>query len=273
MSQVLLAMIIVGAAGIGLGFFLSIMSKKLEVPVDEKEEKIRELLPGNNCGACGYPGCDGAAAAVARGEAPPTLCPVGGPQLADMLADIAGAQAGPVEQKVAFVKCSGDCDHAKDNFEYVGIQSCAGTSVSPNGGAKGCESGCRGFGDCVDVCEFDAIHIINGIAVVDKEKCVACEKCVTECPKGLIEMVPYKNKYAVQCNSPEKARDVMAVCSAGCIGCKMCERACPLPEIAVHVNDNLAKIDYDRCINCGKCAQACPKKVITMMPVKSKAKK
>ncbi|MBS4900008.1 MAG: RnfABCDGE type electron transport complex subunit B [Clostridiales bacterium] len=273
MSQVLLAAIIVGAAGIGLGFFLSIMSKRLEVPVDEKEEKIREMLPGNNCGACGYPGCDGAAAAVARGEAPPTLCPVGGPKIADMLAELTGGDAAEVENKVAFVKCAGDCEHAKENFEYTGVNTCAGTVVTPNGGAKGCEHGCRGFGDCVDACEFDAIHIINGIAVVDKEKCVACEKCVAACPKDLIEMIPYKNKYAVQCNSPDRAKDVMMVCSAGCIGCKKCERACPLPEIAIHVNDNLAKIDYSRCINCGKCAEACPTKVIEFMPLKSKAKK
>ena len=120
--------------------------------------------------------------------------------------------------------------------------------------------GCMGYGSCVNVCEYDAIHIVNGIAVVDKDKCVACGKCVKACPKGLIELIPYDNKYHVQCNSRDKGVEVNKVCSTGCIGCSLCVKACP--KEAVKVEDFLAKIDYEKCVNCGLCAGKCPKKII-----------
>lgn len=268
MSGIIIAAIIVGIVGIAIGFFLSIMSKKLAVAVDEKEEKIREILPGNNCGACGYPGCDGAATAIAKNEADASICPVGGEKMLQEIAEIMGTDAASVTRYVAFVKCSGDIEHAKENYEYSGLQSCAAVDVGPAGGSKGCSFGCRGFGDCIDECDFDAIHIVDGIAKVDKEKCVGCKKCIIACPKNLIDLVPYNKKYMVRCNSKDKAKDVISVCSAGCIGCKICEKACPLPETAISVIDNIAKIDYDRCINCGKCAEKCPKKVITFLPNK-----
>lgn len=270
MSGVIIAAIVVGAAGIGLGFFLAFMSKKFAVEVDEREEQVRELLPGNNCGACGYPGCDGAAVAMCKGEAPVTACPVGGPSVADQIAAILGGSAGATEKKVAFVKCAGDCDKAKDLYDYDGVKTCAIVSSVPGGGAKGCSYGCRGFGDCVEACDFDAIHIVNGIAVVDREKCVACEACVKACPKNLIEMIPYKRTAAVSCYSNDSAKDVMAVCKAGCIGCKICEKECPIPDGAIHVEKNLAKVDYKKCVGCGKCAAKCPKKVIEMFAVKKK---
>lgn len=270
MSGVIIAAIVVGAAGIGLGFFLAFMSKKFAVEVDEREAQVRDLLPGNNCGACGYPGCDGAATAMCKGEAPANACPVGGPGVASAIAEILGGEAGESVKKVAFVKCAGDCDKAKDLYEYSGVKTCAVVSTAPGGGSKGCSYGCRGYGDCVEVCEFDAIHIVNGIAVVDREKCVACEACVKACPKRLIEMIPYKRTAAVNCFSNDAAKDVMAVCKAGCIGCKICEKECPIPDGAIHVEKNLAKVDYAKCVGCGKCAAKCPKKVIEMFGIKKK---
>ena len=124
----------------------------------------------------------------------------------------------------------------------------------PGGGSKACSFGCDGFGDCVAVCDFDAIHIVNGIAVVDPEKCTSCGLCVKACPNALIEIIPAKARTKVACASKDFGKDVKSVCSKGCIGCKICEKQCPLPETAIVVTDNVAKIDYDRCVNCGKCA-------------------
>jgi len=112
----------------------------------------------------------------------------------------------------------------------------------------------------VKACQFDAIHIVDGVAVVDKEKCVACGQCVAICPRGLIELVPYTAEHLVQCNSHDKGPDVKKKCDAGCIGCTLCTKQCEVE--AIQMDNNLAKIDYEKCINCGKCAAKCPAKVI-----------
>ena len=133
----------------------------------------------------------------------------------------------------------------------------------PNKGPKACSYGCMGFGSCVKACPFDAVHIIDGIAVVDPEACKACGKCVAACPNNLIELVPYEAPVKVLCNSKDKGKDVMAACSAGCIGCHLCEKNCE--HDAIHVTDNIAHIDYDKCTGCGACVAKCPKKVIHMV--------
>lgn len=160
----------------------------------------------------------------------------------------------------AFVKCAGTCEKAKDNYKYTGTHDCVMVNMMQNNGPKGCVFGCLGEGTCVAACPFDAIHIKDGIAVVDKEACKACGKCVAACPRHLIELVPYEQKHLVQCSSLDKGKDVMSVCSVGCIGCKMCERVCEFD--AVKVTNNVAHIDPSKCTNCGKCAEKCPKKII-----------
>ena len=245
-SGIILAAVVVGGTGLVISVLLGIASEKFKVPVDEKEVAVRECLPGNNCGGCGYAGCDSLAKAIAAGEAPVGACPVGGPDAAAKIGAIMGVDAGASEKKVAFVKCAGTCEKAKTQYEYYG--------------PKACSFGCTGFGSCVKVCDFDAIHIVNGIAQVDKEKCVACGKCVATCPKSLIELVPYSAPHKVQCNSKEFGKAVKEVCSAGCIGCKMCTKVCE--EGAITVENNVAKIDYSKCTGCGKCAEKCPAKII-----------
>lgn len=260
MTGVLIAIAIVGGVGLFIGIFLGFAGEKFKVEIDPKEEAVLEALPGNNCGACGYPGCSGCAAAIARGDAPANQCPVGGAPVAEKVAEIMGVTAEVGDKKVAFVKCAGDCDKAKVSYNYIGVKDCNAAMTIQNGGPKACDYGCMGFGSCVEACEFDAIHVVNGIAVVDKEECVACGKCITACPKNLIEFVPYSSQFIVQCASKDKGKDVMKVCSAGCIGCGICEKNCPAD--AVHVVDNIAHINQDLCIKCGICAQKCPKKVI-----------
>lgn len=258
-TGIIIAACVVGGTGIIIGLLLGFAGKAFEVETDEKEIAIRENLPGNNCGGCGYAGCDALAKAIAGGEAEANACPVGGAEVAEKIAAIIGSEV-EVTKKVAFVKCSGDCEKSKDRFVYYGNNDCNQAALSTGGGQKACTYGCLGFGSCVKVCEFDAIHIENGIAVVDIEKCVACGKCIKECPKKLIELVPYEQKQKVACNSNEFGKDVKAVCQAGCIGCKLCEKNCEFD--AIKVENNLAHIDYDKCTNCGKCKEKCPVKVI-----------
>ena len=259
-TAILVAALVVGGVGILIGFFLGISGEKFKVEVDEKEVAILGELPGNNCGGCGYAGCSGLAAAIAKGEAPVNQCPVGGAPVAAKIGAIMGVDAGAGEKKVAFVKCAGTCDKTQKDYEYTGNEDCASMMFVPNGGPKACNYGCLGFGSCVKACQFDAIHVVDGVAVVDKEKCVACGKCVATCPKGLIELVPYKAEHLVQCSSHDKGPAVKKVCTAGCIGCTLCTKQCEFD--AIHMENNVAVIDYEKCTNCGKCAAKCPAKVI-----------
>lgn len=261
MAAIVIATVTVGIVGILIGVLLGIASEVFKVEVDEKEIQVREALPGNNCGACGYPGCDGLAKAIASGEAKVNQCPVGGQPVAAKIAVIMGVDdVGASEKKVAFVKCKGNCNYTKKLYTYSGLYDCNGAMVVPGAGGKSCEYGCMGYGSCVKACEFNSIHIVDGIALVDKEKCVACGKCVSACPKKLIDMVPYKAKTLVQCNSQDKGKTVKDKCSVGCIGCTMCVKQCQ--DDAIHMVGNVALVDYSKCIECGRCAMKCPTKVI-----------
>lgn len=260
LTGIILAAAIVGGVGLFIGVFLGVSGKAFAVEVDEREEAIIGVLPGNNCGGCGYAGCSGLAAAIVKGEAEIGACPVGGAPVATLIGEIMGQEAGEQARMTAFVKCAGTCEKANQDYKYYGVEDCTFMSFVQNGGPKSCNYGCLGYGSCVKACPFDAIHIIDGIAVVDKGACKACGKCVATCPKNLIELVPYEQTHLVQCSSKDKGKQVMSVCKVGCIGCKMCEKVCP--SEAITVTDNLAHINPEKCTNCGLCAEKCPKKII-----------
>lgn len=260
LSGVAKACAVVGGTGLLIGIMLGIAGKILSVKEDEKALAVREYLPGNNCGGCGYAGCDALSKAIAEGIAPADACPVADSKSHAAIAEVMGQEVSQKEKMTAFVKCSGTCDKAGTKYEYYGVSDCRSAAVVPGRGDKACAYGCLGYGSCVSVCEFDAIHIVNGVACVDKEKCRACKKCIAVCPNNLIELVPAEGVHAVKCSSKDKGKDVKAVCSTGCIGCGICVKQCE--HGAVTLENNVAHINYDKCTGCGKCAAKCPQKVI-----------
>lgn len=260
MNGVVIAILLVGGVGLFIGLFLGFAGIAFSVKVDEREEKVLEALPGNNCGGCGYPGCSGLATAIVEGKAKVNACPVGGEPVGKTIASIMGVDAGNSVKMVAFVKCQGDCEKTKQDYEYTGVEDCQALMFVPGAGPKNCSYGCMGYGSCVKACPFDAIEVVDGIARVNKDRCKACGKCVEACPKKLIELVPYRADVKVACSSKAKGPVVMKACEVGCIGCGLCQKNCP--EEAITVTDFLASIDYDKCTSCKTCVEKCPKKAI-----------
>lgn len=252
--------LIVGVIGLIAGVGLSLASKFMAVPVDETETKVRECLPGANCGACGYSGCDGYAAAIAKGEAEPDKCAPGGAATAAAIGEVLGVEVKAGKPQTAFIACNGSREITEMKYTYSGLQSCAAANLMHNGPVS-CEYGCIGFGDCMRACPFGAIRKgSDGRLSVCEDVCVACGKCAAACPKGLIRLIPKGEPVHVLCANKQKGAAVVKNCKVSCIACKMCEKACP--NGAITVVDNLAVIDGERCTGCGKCKEACKRGVL-----------
>ncbi|MCX7841476.1 MAG: RnfABCDGE type electron transport complex subunit B [Clostridia bacterium] len=247
--------LILGGMGGLFGLGLAYAAKVLSVNEDERVAKIREALPGANCGGCGFPGCDGFAAAVAEGKAAATGCPVGGDALAEQLSEIMGVACERTERKTARVMCNGRCSVAKEKYSYYGIDDCFAAS-QVFAGHKACSYGCLGHGTCVKACPFNAIVIVGGVARVIEDRCKSCGKCIAACPKKIIEMVTASKKYAVLCRSKDKGPITKKNCDVGCIGCTKCVKACQFE--AISMEGPLARIDTEKCTNCGECVKVCP---------------
>ena len=257
MNGILTAVIIVGIIGLVCGIALAIASIVLAVPVDEKAEAITEILPGANCGACGFSGCAGYAAALSKGETTDTaLCNPGGNEVSKQIAEYLGLSAGEIEPMTAVVMCQGIYANATTKMEYKGVQSCKMASQL-FGGPKDCVHGCLGLGDCMRECPYGAIQICDGVARVSPAICKACKKCIAACPKGLIELLPLnKSKAAVLCKNKDKGAIARKECKMACIGCMKCVKTCEADAITVQ-NFN-AHVDISKCIGCGKCKDVCP---------------
>ena len=250
-----IAIVSVTVIGIICALVLAIASKVMAVKEDERFPIVRDCLPGANCGACGYPGCDGYAKALLSDENVKTnLCIPGADAVSRQLSEILGVEFEDVVEQVAVIKCRGDCDMTGDKMEYHGIESCAAANIMYNGRRK-CVWGCLGLGDCARACPNGAICIEKGIAHIDTRKCTGCGICTRTCPNNLITVMPDIERVLVTCSNAEKGARTRVQCSHGCIGCRKCEKACPTG--AVTVKNNLAEIDYEKCINCGECAKVC----------------
>ncbi len=254
------AAIVMGAFGLLFGSGLALAGKIFQVKLDPREEKILDIMPRANCGACGCAGCNAYASMVVKGKIEVGKCPVGGVELACKIAEILGQEAVVTEGQVAVVKCQGKRAHCADKFTYDGVQDCTSAGLL-FGGNKGCSYGCLGWGTCFKVCPFNAIHFKSGEPpVIIPEACKACGLCVDACPRNIIELVPAKQQVFILCNSLDKGKKVREVCKIGCIGCGICAKVCP--EDAIEIKDNLAVIDYSKCVNCGLCVGKCPTKAI-----------
>ena len=261
MLRILLAVAVLGVLGALFGAILAFASNIFHVEVDPKQAAVRECLAGANCGGCGFPGCDGYAAAVAKGEAPTNKCVAGGAECAAKVAEIMGVSAGDTDKMVAFVPCSGTEGHAELRFNYSGPQDCQAAMLFGGKSNKSCTFACIGLGNCTRACQFDAIHIVDGVAKVDRSKCVGCGACADTCPKNIIKLIPEKQKIMPVCGNHDKGARVTKICDFGCIGCMKCQRECPADAIVV--KDFLAQVDTSKCIQCGHCADICPRHIIT----------
>ena len=260
MNIILFAMAALGGMGLLFGIGLSYAGNKFKVDEDPLIDTLLEILPGVNCGACGFPGCRSFAQALLNNVTDPTDCPVGGNNMIQAIGAALGIEVKEIVECRAFIRCASGKSKSNFHYEYHGMNDCSAAMLMAAGGAKTCSYGCLGGGSCVEACDFDAIVMEDGIAKVLDEKCAACVKCVAACPKDLIVMVPKGSEVRVACNARDEAKVVRANCKVGCINCKLCVRACG--EDAIHVDNLLAEVDYDKCTNCGECVKKCPTKCI-----------
>ncbi len=270
MNVILIAVIVLGAIGLTAALVLFFTSKKFAVKEDSRIGQVNEVLPGANCGGCGFPGCGGMASACVKaadeaGSLEGLNCPVGGQPCMEKVAAILGLQAAVAAPKVAVVRCNGTCENRPRLVEYDGVQTCriANTTCM---GETACAYGCLGCGDCVEACQFDAIHMNaeTGLPEVDTAKCTACGACAKACPRSIIEVRQMKGAkkmgVVVECMNKDKGAVAMKACQVACIGCQKCVKVCEFD--AVHVESNLAYIDPGKCRLCRKCEDECPKKTI-----------
>ena len=258
MSPVLFAVIVLGILGLAGGVILVLASKFMAVYEDPRIAEVTECLAGANCGGCGYAGCADYAEAIVKNGAPTFKCAPGGDKAADAINRIMGQAEGDRPSLRAYVACAGG-EKCGKRFDYQGLQTCA-AAAGIAGGPSACSFGCLGLGDCTRVCKFDAIHVVDGVAKVDRTKCTGCTVCTTVCPRGVIKMKTIASQPAVKCANKEKGAAVNKACKVGCIGCGLCAKNCPNGAIAVE--NNVAVIDYTKCNGCGTCAEKCPKKAI-----------
>ena len=255
----LFALLLAFILGLALGFFKQFFA----VQEDPLIVEIRAILPGANCGACGFPGCDGYASAIAGQTAGVSSCPVGGKSVAEKLAALVGGEAD-IKPQVAVLACRGTKEKALQRGKYIGVKSCRAAKIA-TGSIKACTWGCQGYGDCVAVCKFEALSMgEDGLPVVNFSKCTGCRACASECPQHIIRIIPRELNGAVPlCSNLNVLRTQVAKnCKNGCIKCEICVKNCP--EQCMKMANGIPVVDYAKCTNCGTCVEKCPMKVMKL---------
>lgn len=261
MSTLVITIISLCAIGVISAIILYLVAQKFKVEEDPRIDVVEGLLPGANCGGCGYPGCRGLAEATVKSETMNgLLCPVGGAATMSKIAAVLGREVAEQAPKIAVVRCNGTCENRPRTSQYDGARSCA-VEHSLYIGDTGCAFGCLGCGDCVAACAFDAVHMNpeTRLPEVDSEKCVACGACVKACPRNIIELRnkgPKDRRVFVCCVNKDKGAVARKACKVACIGCGRCVKECPFQ--AITLENNLAYIDYNKCRLCRKCVAVCP---------------
>ncbi len=251
-----LSILILGGLSFAFAVFLAFAARRFKISEDPLVAKIEEILPGTNCGACGFAGCHALSELLAGRKAEPGACVTGGPEAAKKIAALLGVTANVAELRVASIHCQGGKSKARSRFEYVGIKTCL-SSHTTAGGPKACFYGCLGLGDCVRVCPFNALSMNkDDLPVVDENKCVACGKCVAVCPRKIITLVPRRKWTYVGCISKDRGKAVKDVCSVGCIGCGICAKV--TKSGAITMEDNLPRLQIDKGLDFEEAVQRCP---------------
>ena len=257
--SILWPVVIIAGLSLIFGSLLAVASKYLLPEGDPRVDQVRDSLPGANCGACGFAGCDALARAIVEEGAPINSCPVANAEALKNIAELLGEEIGDFKKLTAVVACKSNLSNAHIKYVYQGMEDCV-AAAAVSGGYKMCRFSCLGFGNCAKICPAGAISVEEGVAVVDSEKCIACGKCATTCPKGIISLIPQDAPVVIMCKSYGRGKEVRDSCEAGCIGCGLCEKNCAFD--AIHLVDNLPVIDYDKCTGCKMCVEKCPRKCI-----------
>jgi len=260
-NTIIWTIVILSVLGLLLALILFWVARKFKVEEDPRIDEVEKVMPGANCGGCGFAGCRAFAdAAVKAPNLDNQYCPVGGNDVMKKVAAILGYEVKEKAPQVAVVRCNGSCENRPRTNVYDGASSCR-VKAALYSGDTGCAYGCLGCGDCVEACQFGALSMdpVTGLPVVDESKCTACGACVKACPKHIIELRnkgPRGMRLYVSCVNKDKGPAAKKACAAACIGCGICAKTCT--HDAIVVVDNVAYIDYNKCRLCRECEAMCP---------------
>ncbi len=265
MQTIFFTLFLLGSISLLAGVILSVVNLFLKDKQNNLSEQILEILPGANCGACGFSSCEEYAKALANKKSRIGLCLPGGEKVSLKLTKLLKQKEIDYKKRFAHVKCRGSLESTSKIAEFINIKTCAAANMLYAGGGK-CSYGCLGFGDCINACEYGAISLKNGVSYIDRVKCVGCGKCIEVCPKNIIVLLDHQNQAIVCCSNEDKGAVSKLACSVSCVACRMCEKTCHLG--AIYIKNNLASVDKENCIACGKCREVCPRGCIENLKFK-----